>query len=50
MFGLISIGIAKSKDVLPVYIGDDQTDEDAFKVCWTKIISCTISIVFFIII
>lgn len=26
------IGIEESKDVLPVYIGDDRTDEDAFKV------------------
>jgi len=32
MFGLTKIGIAESKDVLPVYIGDDRTDEDAFKV------------------
>ncbi|KAF8109911.1 hypothetical protein N665_0089s0030 [Sinapis alba] len=31
-FLLNSFGIAESKDVLPVYIGDDRTDEDAFKV------------------
>ncbi|AAF87852.1 Contains similarity to trehalose-6-phosphate phosphatase from Arabidopsis thaliana gb/AF007779. EST gb/AI995647 comes from this gene [Arabidopsis thaliana] len=31
-FLLNSLGIAESKDVLPVYIGDDRTDEDAFKV------------------
>lgn len=26
------IGFTNSSDVLPVYIGDDRTDEDAFKV------------------
>ncbi|KAL1216256.1 putative trehalose-phosphate phosphatase C [Cardamine amara subsp. amara] len=31
-FLLNSLGIAESKNVLPVYIGDDRTDEDAFKV------------------
>jgi trehalose 6-phosphate phosphatase len=25
-------GFADSSDVLPVYIGDDRTDEDAFEV------------------
>ena len=29
---LNTLGFAKSSDVLPLYIGDDQTDEDAFKV------------------
>ncbi|XVF64758.1 hypothetical protein PTKIN_Ptkin09bG0192500 [Pterospermum kingtungense] len=29
---LEALGYANSKDVLPVYIGDDRTDEDAFKV------------------
>ncbi|XP_021900663.1 probable trehalose-phosphate phosphatase D [Carica papaya] len=31
-FLLESLGFANSEDVLPVYIGDDRTDEDAFKV------------------
>ncbi|KAL5992357.1 hypothetical protein ACLOJK_013274 [Asimina triloba] len=31
-FLLESLGLADCSDVLPVYIGDDRTDEDAFKV------------------
>ncbi|PON64935.1 Trehalose-phosphatase [Parasponia andersonii] len=31
-FLLESLGYANSSEVLPIYIGDDQTDEDAFKV------------------
>jgi len=31
-FLLESLGFADCSDVLPVYIGDDRTDEDAFKV------------------
>lgn len=29
---LETLGFSKSDDVLPFYIGDDKTDEDAFKV------------------
>ncbi|KAJ0975080.1 hypothetical protein J5N97_017045 [Dioscorea zingiberensis] len=31
-FLLESLGFADNKEILPVYIGDDRTDEDAFKV------------------
>lgn len=31
-FLLESLGYANCTDVFPVYIGDDRTDEDAFKV------------------
>uniref|UniRef100_A0A1J3EAU4 Trehalose 6-phosphate phosphatase n=1 Tax=Noccaea caerulescens TaxID=107243 RepID=A0A1J3EAU4_NOCCA len=35
-FLLESLGFANSNNVLPIYIGDDRTDEDAFKVLREK--------------
>lgn len=38
-FLLESLGYASSNDVFPVYIGDDRTDEDAFKVLRSLIVT-----------
>lgn len=34
---LDNLGFENSNDVLPIYIGDDQTDEDAFEVNYIKL-------------
>lgn len=44
MILIFFIGYADSNDVLPVYIGDDRTDEDAFKVYIENKIYCMFSI------
>lgn len=36
---LDTLGLSNPNDVLPLYIGDDRTDEDAFKVFLSA--SCT---------
>lgn len=37
MYLLDTLGFNTFDDVLPMYIGDDRTDEDAFKVWLVKI-------------
>jgi trehalose-phosphatase len=37
-FLLESLGLNESEDVLPIYVGDDKTDEDAFKVYLSSLV------------
>lgn len=39
-FLLRSLGLSDSEDVVPIYIGDDRTDEDAFKVATSSQETC----------
>lgn len=34
----IIVGLSNSDNVLPIYVGDDRTDEDAFKVSKCQVI------------
>lgn len=38
-FLLESLGLDESEDVLPIYVGDDKTDEDAFKVYLSSLVN-----------
>lgn len=35
-FLLESLGLSNSDDVIPIYVGDDQSDEDAFTVIYKQ--------------
>jgi trehalose-phosphatase len=37
-FLLESLGLNENEDVLPIYVGDDKTDEDAFKVYLSSLV------------